>query len=221
MADTSKYTIEERLIISVWVHEKERSGETYEEIRENFFIRFNKAAPSEANLRKLEKQTFSTGSVLDTKHSGRPKNIAAMAITQIKYNREGDLLFSSAKDHVPNVWYSLNGERLGTFEGHQGAVWAIDVNWDTTRFMSGAADQLLRIWDCATGCQVGKIENCSSVRSCNFSYSANMAAYSTDAHLRQQCEIFIIDVRNADESIGKYVPYVLFYFFYSHTVICS
>ncbi|PSN35328.1 hypothetical protein C0J52_17146 [Blattella germanica] len=73
MADTSKYTIKERIIISVWVHEKERSGETYEEIRENFFLRFNKAAPSEANLRKLEKKTFSTGSILDTKRSGRPK----------------------------------------------------------------------------------------------------------------------------------------------------
>ncbi|XP_069705779.1 eukaryotic translation initiation factor 3 subunit I [Periplaneta americana] len=128
------------------------------------------------------------------------------SITQIKYNREGDLLFSSSKDHTPNVWYSLNGERLGSFDGHQGAVWAIDVNWDTTRFMSGAADQCLRIWDCATGCQIGKIENNSSVRSCNFSYSANMAVYSTDAHLGHQCEMFIIDVRNADESIEDADP---------------
>ena len=39
------------------------------------------------------------------------------SITQIKYNKEGDLLFSSAKDHHPNVWYSLNGERLGTYDG--------------------------------------------------------------------------------------------------------
>jgi len=54
------------------------------------------------------------------------------------------------------------------------------------------------------GCQIGKIENSSSVRSCNFSYSANMAAYSTDAHLGQQCEMLIIDVRNADESIGNF-----------------
>ncbi|XP_021929841.1 eukaryotic translation initiation factor 3 subunit I [Zootermopsis nevadensis] len=128
-------------------------------------------------------------------------------ITQIKYNREGDLLFSSAKDLNPNVWYSLNGERLGTFDGHQGAVWAIDVNWDTTRFMSGAADQCLRIWDCATGSQIGKIENSSSVRSCNFSYSANMAAYSTDAHLGQLCEILIIDTNNMTTSYsGKAHP---------------
>ena len=40
------------------------------------------------------------------------------SITQIVYNREGDLLFSSAKDQNPNVWYSINGERLGTYDGH-------------------------------------------------------------------------------------------------------
>jgi translation initiation factor 3 subunit I len=54
------------------------------------------------------------------------------------------------------------------------------------------------------GYQIGKIENSSSVRSCIFSYSANLAAYSTDAHLGQQCEILIIDVRNADDSIGNF-----------------
>ena len=50
------------------------------------------------------------------------------SITQIKYNREGDLLFSAAKDPQPNVWYSVNGERLGTYKGHNGAVWCLDVS---------------------------------------------------------------------------------------------
>lgn len=50
------------------------------------------------------------------------------SITQIKYNLEGDLLFSSAKDAQPNVWYSINGERLGTYKGHNGAVWCLDVS---------------------------------------------------------------------------------------------
>lgn len=50
------------------------------------------------------------------------------SITQIKYNREGDLLFSCAKDSQPNVWYSINGERLGTYKGHTGAVWCLDVD---------------------------------------------------------------------------------------------
>ena len=50
------------------------------------------------------------------------------SLTQIKFNREGDLLFSCSKDHVINVWYSDNGERLGTYDGHNGTVWTIDVD---------------------------------------------------------------------------------------------
>lgn len=66
------------------------------------------------------------------------------AITQIKYNREGDLLFTAAKDHHPNVWWSLNGERLGTFNGHQGVVWSLDVDWQTTRLITGSGDMSVR-----------------------------------------------------------------------------
>ena len=49
------------------------------------------------------------------------------SITQIVYNREGDLLFSSAKDQNPNVWYSINGERLGTYDGH--GKWIIEIKY--------------------------------------------------------------------------------------------
>lgn len=68
------------------------------------------------------------------------------SITQIKYNREGDLLFSSSKDNRPNVWFSLNGERLGTYNGHQGAVWCLDVDWTSTKFMSGGGDMTMK-WE--------------------------------------------------------------------------
>ncbi|RZF44227.1 hypothetical protein LSTR_LSTR003867 [Laodelphax striatellus] len=122
------------------------------------------------------------------------------SITRIKYNREGDLLFSSSKDHKPNVWYSLNGERLGSFNGHQGAVWCIDVNWQSTTFMSGAADNSLKLWDVSTGVEIGHLNTPSSVRTAMFSYSANMAAYSTDNTMGKQCEINIIDVRTVDSS---------------------
>lgn len=66
-------------------------------------------------------------------------------ITQIKYNREGDLLFSGSKDNKPNVWFSLNGERLGTFNGHQGTVWCIDVDWTSTKFMTGSGDMTAKL----------------------------------------------------------------------------
>ena len=39
------------------------------------------------------------------------------SITCIKYNRDGDLIFSSSKDTKPTVWYTDTGERLGTYKG--------------------------------------------------------------------------------------------------------
>ncbi|XP_053685379.1 eukaryotic translation initiation factor 3 subunit I [Sabethes cyaneus] len=124
------------------------------------------------------------------------------AITQIKYNREGDLIFSTAKDHKPSVWFSLNGERLGTYNGHQGAVWCVDVDWTTTRLITGSGDMSTKLWDVQTGQVLGTIRCSSAARTANFSYSGNQASYSTDKAMGSNSELFIIDVRNVDSSIS-------------------
>lgn len=59
------------------------------------------------------------------------------SLNQIKFNREGDLLFSCSKDHVVNAWFAHNGERLGTYDGNNGTVWSIDP--DCEYGMCGAA----------------------------------------------------------------------------------
>jgi len=127
------------------------------------------------------------------------------SITQIKYNREGDLLFSCAKDHHPNVWYSLNGERLGTYDGHCGAVWCLDPKWDTSHLVTGAADNTVRLWDIQTGKEISKIETKSAVRTANFSFSGNMVCYSTDKQMGYPCEIVVVDARtfNPEEPVFK------------------
>lgn len=128
------------------------------------------------------------------------------SITQIKYNREGDLLFSCSKDQKPNVWYSLNGERLGTYDGHQGAIWCLDVDWTTSKLITGSGDMTTKIWDVEQGTIIASIDAKSSVRTCSFSYSGNQAAYSTDKAMGQNSELFIIDVRNADSSLSNHDP---------------
>ncbi|RUS72054.1 hypothetical protein EGW08_020183 [Elysia chlorotica] len=121
------------------------------------------------------------------------------SITQIKYNREGDLIFSAAKDSQPNVWYSLNGERLGTFVGHNGAVWCIDCNWDSTKVLTGAADNTCKLWDCETGAQIASLKTNTAVRTNGFSYSGNLIMYSTDKTMGFPCEIFIFDIRDGSQ----------------------
>eukprot|EP00096_Caligus_rogercresseyi_P001172 TRINITY_DN1185_c0_g1_i1.p1 TRINITY_DN1185_c0_g1~~TRINITY_DN1185_c0_g1_i1.p1 ORF type:complete len:325 (-),score=95.67 TRINITY_DN1185_c0_g1_i1:159-1133(-) len=117
------------------------------------------------------------------------------SITKIRYNREGDLLFSCAKDKKPNVWYTVNGERLGTFNGHTGALWCLDVDWTSSRFMSGAGDNTVRLWDVETGSSLGVIDTSTSVRTCGFSFSGNLAAYTTDNHMKFPCTLSVIDLR--------------------------
>ncbi|CAG0879296.1 unnamed protein product [Cyprideis torosa] len=127
-------------------------------------------------------------------------------ITQIKYNRDGDLLFSASKDRVCNVWYSINGERLGTFAGHGGAVWCLDVDWTSEKFISGAADNTLKYWNCETGACLGTKTMKSAIRTCSFSYCGNLIAYTTDSTMGMTCEICIVDTRtpgafNPDEFV--------------------
>ncbi|PFX20958.1 Eukaryotic translation initiation factor 3 subunit I [Stylophora pistillata] len=117
------------------------------------------------------------------------------SITQIKYNRDGDLLFSSAKDTKPNVWYSLNGERLGTYNGHGGAVWCIDVDWETKHFISGSADNSLRFWDCETATTLSKYETKTAVRACGFSYCGQKVMMTTDRQMGHDCILMLYDIR--------------------------
>lgn len=121
------------------------------------------------------------------------------SITQIKYNREGDLIFSTAKDAVPNVWYAVNGERLGSFVGHNGAVWCVDCNWDSTTVMTGAADNSVKLWDLETGKERSSITTRTAVRTCAWSYSGNEIFYTTDKAMGYPCTLVVADVRAPPE----------------------
>lgn len=72
MADTSAFSIEERLVATVWVHERANTGKTIEDVMNDFVVRFEKPSPSRQTLISWEKKAFATGSVLDAPRSGRP-----------------------------------------------------------------------------------------------------------------------------------------------------
>ncbi|CAL5417216.1 unnamed protein product [Camellia sinensis] len=103
-------------------------------------------------------------------------------LTFLKYNRDGDLLFSCAKDHNPTVWFADNGERLGTYRGHNGAVWCCDVssNWDSMLLITGSADQSVKLWNVQTGAQLFSFNFDSPARAVDFSVCDKLAVITTD-----------------------------------------
>ena len=67
------------------------------------------------------------------------------ALTRVRVNQDGDILFSSGKDKSPCVWYMENGERIGTYDGHGGVIWDIDVSWDTKNLCSASGDSSVKV----------------------------------------------------------------------------
>lgn len=103
------------------------------------------------------------------------------------------------------MWYTINGERLGTFIGHNGAVWSIDCNWDSTRVATAGGDSTLRLWDLQTGKELSKRETQTSTRTVNYSYSANLLLYTTDTQRNIPSQIHVLDTR---EDIASVQPAV-------------
>lgn len=119
------------------------------------------------------------------------------AVTQIKYNREGDLLFTVAKNKNPNVWFTENGERLGTYVGHEGAVWCCDVNWTSTKLITGAADNTAIIWDVETGRVLNNLTTNTAVRTCGFSFCGNVIMFTTDQSMGHTSHLMAYDTRDS------------------------
>ncbi|VDL11673.1 unnamed protein product [Hymenolepis diminuta] len=125
------------------------------------------------------------------------------SITQIIYNTDGDLIFTASKNPSLNVWFSQNGERLGSFNGHGGVVWSIDVDWTSTRLISGSGDATMKLWDVSNGKQINNFALGSSARVCKFSYSGNLILCVVEPFTNTNGEIRVIDTREKNQMNGN------------------
>ncbi|CAI9112349.1 OLC1v1012788C1 [Oldenlandia corymbosa var. corymbosa] len=112
-------------------------------------------------------------------------------LTYLKYNKDGDLLFSCAKDKNPTVWFSDNGERLGTYNGHNGAVWCCDVCRDSSLLITSSADWSAKLWSVQTGVPVFTFNFDSPARSVDFSTGDKLALITTDPFFRLPSAIHV------------------------------
>jgi len=132
-------------------------------------------------------------------------------LTKLCFNREGDLLLSCAKDGKPTVWYSDNGERLGTYNGHEGAVWDCDIDFSSTKLLTGSADTTARLWDVETGKQLFEFKHKSGVRSVRFAHGERMCLTVQDNTFSTTPSIFIHNLQDeiseqTDDPVRTFVP---------------
>lgn len=112
-----------------------------------------------------------------------------------RYNKDGDLLFSTAKDQVICAWFSANGERLGTYHGHQGAVWTVDVDPSTTLLASGAADNTVRLWEVRTGKCIKTWDFNTAVKRVEFNEDGTQLLAVTEKRMGYLGTIVVFDIK--------------------------
>lgn len=124
-------------------------------------------------------------------------------LTQLKFNREGDLLFSAAKDHHVSIWYAANGERLGTLDGHSGSVWSVDVDRATLRAATAGADFKGKLWDVEHGAELFTWDFKSPAKLVEFSPDNTKLMFLTDHNMGQIGTLHIFDVRAGAEQSSE------------------
>ena len=74
MCDTSDDTLEERIVASVWIHERPQRRKSMRQVLDNFAQRFRKKPPPKQILLRWECKLFHTGGVKNKPRTGRPQS---------------------------------------------------------------------------------------------------------------------------------------------------
>lgn len=92
-------------------------------------------------------------------------------IVEVNYSNattDGYFLVSASKDGQPMLRSGTNGDWIGTFLGHKGAVWSCVLDPTATLAATGSADFSAKIWDALTGLEKASLQHKHIVRTCCF-----------------------------------------------------
>lgn len=92
------------------------------------------------------------------------------------------------------MWFSHNGERLGTYKGHVGAIWTVDVDPTSTIAASGSADNTIRMWEVKTGRCIKTWEFPTAVKRVEFNEDATKLLGVTEKRMGFLSNIIVFDV---------------------------
>lgn len=97
------------------------------------------------------------------------------------------------------AWYTNNGERLGTYSGHQGAIWTVDVSPNSRIVATGAADNAIKLWNTQTGECIKTWEQPTAIKRVEFSEDGKMLLAVTEKRMGHLGTICVYDIRYGDD----------------------
>lgn len=112
-------------------------------------------------------------------------------LTRVKFNRDGDLLFTAAMDKSPTLWNATTGERIGTYRGHNGAVQDIDITYNTDRILTGSGDNTAALWRAETGVKIFEWNFKSPARAVSFGPGDTRIAIATANLMNQPPNVYV------------------------------
>jgi translation initiation factor 3 subunit I len=116
-----------------------------------------------------------------------------------------------AKDQHICAWFSHNGERFGTYHGHQGAIWTVDVDPTSTIIASGAADNTIKLWEVKTGKCLMTWEFPTAVKRVEFNEDGTQLLGVTEKRMGHLGTIVVLDIKldvNAEQNPEKVLTIV-------------
>jgi len=118
--------------------------------------------------------------------SGHTRPVVFLAFSEYNPNDAANYYcISACKDGKPMLRQGDTGDWIGTFDGHKGAVWGVDLNRNASKAATGAADFTAKIWDALSGDEELTLAHKHIVKSVNFSScSQYLATASNDKKLR-------------------------------------
>jgi len=133
--------------------------------------------------------------------SGHTRPVVDLAFSEL--NPEDDAAYyciSACKDGKPMLRQGDTGDWIGTFEGHKGAVWGVDLNRHASKAATGAADFSAKVWDAVKGEEELTLQHKHIVKSVNFSPNGGnlLATASNDKLLR------IFDLEKPSEPVQTF-----------------
>lgn len=127
---------------------------------------------------------------------------------------------------------SHNGERLGTYHGHQGALWTVDVDPTSTLLATGGADNTMRLWEVRTGKLLKTWDFATSIKRVEFSADGKQLLGVTEKRSGHLGMIYVyeinpdVEAQQSDEHVLRIVcedskPTVAGFSYLAHYIIAG